>query len=195
MLSSITPLGERGRGRRWTTTATAYLLGSVVGGSLLGLALGALGSLLDVRTSIALAVIAGVALIGVLLDTKAGRVALPTVHRQVNETWLSEYRGVVVGWGWGFQLGLGVVTIVTTSLVYLTWVAALLTGSPAGGLLVGLVFGLVRGLPIVAMRNVDEPVRLAAVHRRMAGWAQPANRLALAFQVAIAATAIAGAAA
>ncbi|HZG93667.1 MAG TPA: sulfite exporter TauE/SafE family protein, partial [Mycobacteriales bacterium] len=165
MLSSITPLGERGRGRRWITTATAYLLGSVVGGSLLGLALGALGSMLDVRTSLALAVIAAVALVGVLLDTKAGRVALPTVHRQVNETWLSEYRGVIVGWGWGFQLGLGVVTIVTTSLVYLTWVAALLTGSLAGGLLVGLVFGLVRGLPIVAMRNVNEPVRLAAVHR------------------------------
>lgn len=198
MLSSMTPLGERGRGRRWATTATAYLIGSVVGGSLLGLLLGAVGSLLlPARPGVVVvgATVALVAVVGALLDLRIGRLRLPTVHRQVNETWLTEYRGVVVGAGWGFQLGLGVVTIVTTSLVYLTWTVALLTASPLGGLLVGLTFGLVRGLPIVVMRRVLDAARLAAVHRRMAGWAEPAHRIAIGFELAVAAGALAGVAA
>lgn len=197
MLSSMTPLGERGRGRRWRTTATAYLIGSVVGGALLGAFLGLVGSLLPGTPPGPLVVgviIAAVALVGVLLDLQVAGVALPTVHRQVNETWLSEYRGVVVGAGWGLQLGLGVVTIVTTSLVYLTWVVALLTASPVGGLLVGATFGLARGLPIVAMRRVFDAARLAAVHRRMAGWARPASQIAIGFELAVAAGAIVGAA-
>jgi hypothetical protein len=197
MLSSMTPLGERGRGRRWRTTATAYLIGSVVGGSLLGLLLGLAGSLLSGTPPSPVVVggtVAIAAVVGVLLDLQVAGVGLPTVHRQVNETWLSEYRGVVVGAGWGFQLGLGVVTIVTTSLVYLTWVVALLTASPLGGLIVGTMFGLARGLPIVAMRRVFDAARLAAVHRRMAGWAGPANQIAIGFELAVAAGAIVGAA-
>jgi hypothetical protein len=195
MLSSMTPLGERGRGRRWAPTATAYLIGSVVGGSLLGTALGAVGSLVGrPGPAVVGTTVGAVALAGALLDLRVGRLALPTVHRQVNETWLTEYRGVVVGAGWGFQLGLGVVTIITTSLVYLAWVVALLTGSPLGGLVVGATFGLVRGMPILAIRRVFDAARLAALHRRMAGWAGPAHRIAIGFQLAVAAGAIAGAA-
>lgn len=197
MLSSMTPLGERGRGRRWRTTATAYLIGSVVGGSLLGLGLGFVSSVLPGPPASPVVVgvtVGAAAVVGVLLDLKVAGRGLPTVHRQVNETWLSEYRGVVVGAGWGLQLGVGVVTIVTTSLVYLTWVVALLTASPLGGLLVGTTFGLARGVPIVAMRRVFDAARLAAVHRKMAGWARPANRIAIGFELAVAAGAIAGAA-
>jgi hypothetical protein len=194
MLSSMTPLGERGRGRRWATTATAYLIGSVVGGSMLGAALGGLGSLLPSRPGPAVVggTIVAAALAGVLLDLRVGGLSLPTLHRQVNETWLTEYRGVVVGAGWGFQLGLGVATIMTTSLVYLTWVVALLTTSALGGLVVGATFGLARGLPIVAMRGVFDASRRAAVHRRMAGWAQPAHRVAIGFELAVAAGVLAG---
>src|SRR5437588_613125 len=51
MLASIHPLGERARARRWGLTVSAYVVGSLAGGSLLGAALGAIGSPLraDVR--------------------------------------------------------------------------------------------------------------------------------------------------
>ncbi len=46
MLTSITPLGERGRGNRCAVTLTAYVLGCLLGGATTGVLLGALGSLL-----------------------------------------------------------------------------------------------------------------------------------------------------
>ena len=45
MLSSITPLGERGRAARWPLTTAAYLTASVLAGAALGAALGGLGGL------------------------------------------------------------------------------------------------------------------------------------------------------
>jgi hypothetical protein len=45
MLGSITPLGERSRGSHWWNTFGWFVAGSVGGGALVGLALGALGSL------------------------------------------------------------------------------------------------------------------------------------------------------
>ena len=44
MLSTITPLAEKGRGHRWWATATWYLVGSVAGGATLGAALGLLAA-------------------------------------------------------------------------------------------------------------------------------------------------------
>ena len=43
MLSSITPLGERGRGNRWALTAAAYVVASAAGGLLAGAVLGLAG--------------------------------------------------------------------------------------------------------------------------------------------------------
>ena len=42
MLGSVTPLGERGR-VRWWITASAYLVGSLVGGALFGGIVAAVG--------------------------------------------------------------------------------------------------------------------------------------------------------
>ena len=36
MLSSITPIGERGRGNRYGATATGFVIGGLVGGACLG---------------------------------------------------------------------------------------------------------------------------------------------------------------
>ena len=43
MLTSITPLGEQGRGNRWAVTTTAYAVGCLLGGAVTGVALGSLG--------------------------------------------------------------------------------------------------------------------------------------------------------
>lgn len=189
MLSSITPLGERGRQQRWSVTAGAYVAGSALGGAALGLGLGAAGALLLDRVgsarALALGLVGALAFVGLAIDLAAARfraVALPGPHRQVNEHWLDDYRGWVYGAGFGAQLGTGIVTIVTGSITYVVWLCALLSGSAIGGLVVGVVFGTVRALPIVFVRRVHDPATLRRFMGRLQQGFTPVRIAALGAQ-------------
>ena len=70
------------------------------------------------------------------------------------------YRSWVYGLGFGVQLGLGVVTIVTTSAIYAMLLAAALSGSAAAGALIGGVFGFVRAAVVFAVAGVKRPEQL-----------------------------------
>lgn len=194
MLASITPLGERGRRSSWARTVTAYVLGSTAAGALLGAALGSVGRLLPAGTDRArLFAFAAAGILGLLLDARVRGWRLPTVARQVDENWLVRYRGWVCGLGFGWQLGLGVVTIVTTSTVYLTLLLEMLSGSAQIGALIGGVFGGVRAVPVLLLRRVHQPADLRAAHRTLLAWAPAASRAALVLLgTAAAAAAIAG---
>ena len=180
MLASIHPLGERARDRRWGVTVGAYLLGSTVAAALFGVALGGLGGLLPLTAGVTagLVIVAG----ALALAADLGAFRLPTVHRQVDKDWLDRYRGWVVGLGFGFQLGLGVVTIVNTAAVYLTLVLALLSGSAAVGAVVGTTFGLVRALVILVVAPVRRPDQLRLALRRMHSWRSLSERAGIAVQ-------------
>jgi hypothetical protein len=163
MLTSITPLGERGRGNRWAVTTTAYAVGCALGGATTGLVLGGVGALLP---PLPVLLAAGAAcLLAAAADLAPGR--LPVGRRQVDERWLGRYRGWVYGLGFGYQLGLGVVTIVTSAATFAVLAVALLTQSPLAGALVGLVFGAARALPALLVRSVDRPDRLRQLARRV----------------------------
>ena len=179
MLSSITPLGERGRNNRWWLTAAAHITGSVAGGAAMGAALGAAGGLVRWADTPSLALLAAVALLGVLADLRVARLRVPTMNRQVDEGWLTTYRGWVYGVGYGFQLGLGVVTIVTSAATWVTLAAAFLTGSWTGGLAVGSVFGAARALPLLLTAPARSPGALRALLRRQQRWAAPARLAAI----------------
>jgi sulfite exporter TauE/SafE len=179
MLTSISPLGERARGNRFTVTAAAHVAGSGIGGAAVGAVAGLIGwallSPLDrtVASGTALAVVAVATLAAVALD----HVGVPTVHRQVDERWIGAYRGWVYGAGFGLQLGVGVITIVPSNVVYAALVGAATTGSPAAGAAVGLVFGVVRGVAVLLGRRVRTSQDLARLHRRVATAAPIASRL------------------
>ncbi len=179
MLSSITPLGERGRASRWRVTATAYVLGSMLGGAGVGALAGGIGWLLPFEvaafTTTSLVLLAVAAAGAVLVECRV-LPSLPTVRRQVDEDWLHRYRGWVYGLGFGLQLGAGLVTIVTSATVYLTVILAVLTGSPVAGAAVGLVFGATRALPVLTQRRVATTARLASSSQRLASLA-PTGRL------------------
>ena len=167
MLASIHPLGERAKHNRWAVTVAFYLFGSVAAGTVLGAALGTLG------LHAGPAIVAALCLVAALVDASGRRP--PGWRRQVNEDWLHRYRGWVYGVGFGFQLGLGVVTIVTTAAVYLAFTLAALSGSPASGALIGATFGLSRAAPVLLMGRVGAPDALRAFHGRHAGaapWAR-----------------------
>ncbi|MDT7572309.1 MAG: hypothetical protein QOE05_2483 [Actinomycetota bacterium] len=169
MLTSISPLGERARGNRWGVTVTLYVVASLLGGLTTGALLGFAGSFFDASAWVA-AVVCGVAAV---LDVAR---RLPTMRRQVDEDWLTRYRGWVYGVGFGYQLGLGVVTIVTSAATYAMLALCLLSGSTTRGLVIGGCFGLVRALPILALRRASTPEALRAIAARLEVLASAAGR-------------------
>jgi hypothetical protein len=196
MLGSITPLGERGRNSRWSVTMTSFVLGATAGGLAFGAALGWLGSI--VRSAVAgwtatasLVALGVVVLIGVAFDLRLVPVGLPTVRRQVDERWLQRYRGWVYGVGFGFQLGLGVVTIVVTTAIYATFAAALLSGSALWGATIGGAFGLFRAATSFTVGRVRRPDQLVRVDARLRRFDGTSRRAAVALEVGLAATALA----
>jgi len=169
MLSSITPLGERGRNNRFIVAASFFVVGSVLGGMTTGALAGAVGQVaLPTAPVLDGIVILLLALLGAALDARIAGLRLPTITRQVDERWLQKYRGWVYGAGFGFQLGTGVATIVSSAAVYLMIVAAVLTRSVEAGLAIGAVFGTVRGLSILLARRVATYDELRNLHRRIA---------------------------
>jgi sulfite exporter TauE/SafE len=190
MLGSITPLGERSRGRRWGITVTAFALGAVAAGAAAGAALGAAGSVVALTAATRAWALAVAVALAVVVDAAPG-LRPPGPRRQVNEEWLHRYRGWVYGAGFGVQLGLGVTTIVSTAAVYATGAAAFLAGSAAAGALVGGAFGAARAATLLASGRVREPRALALLHRRLDAWERPARIGAIAVQVCLLAAALA----
>jgi len=196
MLSTITPFGERGKGHRYGATCGWFVLGAVVG----GLALGGLaaGLAAAVHATGASATVVGVLALGATLvaalsDTGLAGAKLPVHFRQVNERWLDAYRPWVYGAGFGFQIGCGLATYITTCAVYLTVVLAALTASPMVALLVGVGFGLVRGLAVGLTRNTRTPTALLAFHQRFAllqPWADRAVLASLAMSAVVLSVAV-----
>jgi cytochrome c biogenesis protein CcdA len=134
--------------------------------------------------------VAVAAVVGLAFDVGLGGLRLPTNHRQVNERWLDRYRGVVYGFGFGAQLGFGLATIVTGSIIYVMIVAAAASGSVAGGALIGVVFGLVRALPQLGTRDATTPANLRDVIRRSQRLVEPVRTASLVLQGLVAAAAI-----
>jgi len=145
MLGSISLLGERARGRRWIVTATALAIGATAAGSALGFVFGAAGSVLPLdataRVELELALVAAAAAVdAVWLPRRAGPI------RQVNDQWLAVYRGWVAGSGFGVQLGLAVVTVVTSATTYVFLGSMLLVGSVSAAVLIGFTYGAMRAV-------------------------------------------------
>ncbi|MCW2608062.1 MAG: hypothetical protein JWO60_2755 [Frankiales bacterium] len=168
MLTSISPLGEQARGQRYGLTVAAHLLGGLLGGATTGAVLGALGALLRPPVELAVPVL----LLAAVADLRGVRVG----RRQVDEDWLGRYRGWVYGGGYGYQLGLGVVTVVTSAATLAVLALLLLVADPAAAATVGGVFGLVRGLPLLALRRADTPAALRDAAGRLERLGPPASR-------------------
>jgi hypothetical protein len=183
MLASINPLGERMRNRRWGGSFAWYLAGSVAGGLTMGVAFGALGAalfaLFDPTDTAVGVLVLGAGVVGVAFETHLFGLHLPTIIRQVDENWLGRYRAWIYAGGFGYQLGLGVVTVVTSAGVYLTWILCLLSGCVWGGMLIGAVFGVVRALPLLLVARVDGPASLRTALRAFNARAPLASLAAL----------------
>ncbi len=135
MLSSITPVSERAKGNSYRSTAAWFVLGSTLGGATLGTAMAAAAAAahrlgLSPTGTGTLAVAA--ALVSAGSDAGVFGFRVPIHRRQVNERWLDRYRPWVYGAGFGWQIGSGLSTYITTAAVYLMVVLGALDGKSGG---------------------------------------------------------------
>jgi len=192
MLSTITPIGERARSYRWGASAAWFIAGAVLGGAtlatgtaLLAAGVGALD--LSVETRVALAAV--VTAVTLASDLNLGGFRLPAHTRQVNETWLDQFRSWVYAGGFGWQIGVGLATYITTAAVYLMIALAALTASPAVAFAVVTGFGLVRGLAVLLGKGLTTPQKMMALHRRLEELLPTAQRAVVAVQALVLAVA------
>jgi hypothetical protein len=188
MLASIHPLGERARHNRWGLTVAAHLLGSWAGGVAVFGALGLLGTVVSLPVEVAVPGMAGA--VGLELWALRPDRRVPGPRRQVNEDWLNRYRGWVYGAGFGFQLGVGLATIVTSAALYAALLLTLLSHSAGAGVVAGTVYGLGRAAPLVGAWRVRRPEQLAAFHRRSQRLAGPVRMAAVAGLVVLGAATV-----
>jgi hypothetical protein len=191
MLSSLTPLAERGRGHSFRTTAVWFIVGGIIGGCALG-ALGALGAVgvraMGPSRSVVLGIVALAALIAMASDVEFFGFRLPVHHRQVNERWLDQFRAWVYGIGFGFQIGTGLATYIMTSALYLLVVIAALSQSVVVAIALGTLFGLVRGLAVLLGHTITSPETLRSFHRRFSAIGPQVRRLTIGVECGCAAT-------
>lgn len=188
MLSTITPIGELGRGNRWGASAAWFIAGATLGGATLalGAALLAAGvAALDLSGEALVGIAALLAAVTASSDLALGGFRLPSHIRQVNERWLEQYRPWVYGGGFGWQIGVGLATYVTTAAVYLMLALAALTASPAAAFGVVTGFGFVRGLAVLLGRNLTSFERMAALHKRLHELLPTAQRAIVAVQAVV----------
>lgn len=181
MLSSITPLGQRGRGMSWSRTVVAFWVGALLAGAVVFGTLGWIGESAGVDGlnpwyTVVVLVAAG------LLDF-AG-VKPPGLHRQVDEDWLGRYRDWVVGLGFGAQLGAGFATIIPSFGTWALFLIALGAGFPFA-ILIGIAFGAGRSLLLFSTRRVRSTSSLADRMRRFNSAEEMARRLAVAGYAAV----------
>jgi len=182
MLSTITPFSERAKGHSYRATAGWFVVGATLGGATLGglMALLALAVQAVPATTATTGLVAlAAALVAAASDRGIAGIRLPVHHRQVNERWLDRYRPWVYGAGFGWQIGTGLATYVTTAAVYLTVVLGALTGRPAVALAVGTGFGFLRGMAVLLTRDLADPSELRAFHRRFLEVGPVAGRLVI----------------
>lgn len=192
MLSTITPIGERGRNNRYGLTAAWFIAGAVLGGATLGAATAALAALVgaaDLSGDARVGIAALLGTVTIASDLAPGGWRLPAHKRQVNETWLDQFRSWVYAGGFGWQIGVGLATYVTTSAVYLMIAMSALSGSPLAAFAVVTGFGLVRGLAVLLGRNLTTPQRMMVLHRRLDALLPAAQRVVVAVQVCVVAVA------
>ena len=170
MISAINPFSERARGHRYWLTAGWFVLGSVLGGAGVG-ALGAVGALMieaiSLPVAVGFALAACCTLVTAASDTTVFGFRLPIHPRQVNEHWLGRYRRWVYAAGFGAQIGTGLATYIMTAAVYLVPILGALSGSPRIALLLGVLFGLMRGLGVLVSATTSTPEGLRRLHRRL----------------------------
>ncbi len=160
-----------------------------MGGVTLGAVMAALAaavSAIGATSTALLGIAAGIAVLGATVDAGVLGFAPPFFKRQVNEYWLTRYRAWVYGSGFGWQIGAGITTYIMTAAVFVTVAFGALTAGPWAALVLGVGFGLARGLAVLLTARRHTTTELFALHRRFDALGEPVRRAVIVVQLAVA---------
>jgi hypothetical protein len=149
--SMVETLGAAPRRTTLAASVAAFAVGALAGGvtTFAGLALA--GTLvLPERSWAAIGPVTGIALIAGAAEARGTRI-VPQIRRQVPEAWRRTLPLPVAAGAYGVLLGLGFTTFVLTFAFWGLALTMLLLADPRLGLVVGLVFGIGRALPVGAI--------------------------------------------
>jgi cytochrome c biogenesis protein CcdA len=152
MVGTIGPL-VKVAAAEWLMASGSYVLGSVLGGALIGSALGMFGSLvlgasaLNALNGVVVLFVAGV--VAVARDAGFVRLEGPSFKRSVPKSWHYALGRRIAPAAYGFVLGLGITTTVPVAAYYwlLFWVFA--AADPLYGAITMAAYGLGRFVPVL----------------------------------------------
>jgi hypothetical protein len=191
MAETITPVVHGGKRRPYLLPALLHVVGATVSAALLGLALGGIGALARAPWEATPAVVAAVALLYFVREAFSVPVPLPDRKRQVPEWWRTFFSPAVAALLYGAGLGVGFLTYLSFGTFAVVMAAALASGAPAEAGALCSLFGLGRGLAVVAVTWRSGPGSIDRLDRVAE---RPGPRLANAAALAaVAAAAVAAA--
>lgn len=150
MIGTISPLVQ-GEPRQWGRSSLLHLVGSVGG----GMAIFGLLSYIGASTLTGVPAPArwlGAGLVALLLTFRGVHglsFPLPQSHRSVPQSWWFDFGPNQASFAYGLVLGTGITTVIPFGAFYLLMVWAMLVANVPYGLMLGGVYGLTRGLPVL----------------------------------------------
>ncbi len=168
MVATIPAVSRAARGHRLVPTAFAHLVGSSLGGAVVGSALALIGFPLALRMGEKRGLIIGiVALIFALGEFGLLKVPRPQRHKQVPAGWRARFPPEIVAGLYGVMLGTGVMTPIWFATVYVMFVWMALSGNMVLSAMIGAIYGATRAVPpILAAGFIHSPEE--ALHFGMA---------------------------
>jgi hypothetical protein len=160
MVETITPVVYGGR-TRWAVALALHTIGALATAAVFGATLGLLGAALGApwgrAGGAAVAVVAGIYLLGELPGWKGWRPPVPQMRRQVPAWWREYFGWAFASFLYGAGLGIGFFTFLRNGTLVAVAAGALASGRPMLGALVMAPFGLARGLSAGMSARVDSP--------------------------------------
>lgn len=153
LIGALTHLGEVPfEKKQWFRSVLAYTLGGCVSATLVGAALGVLGRWLGVH-ALGIPALWVICVLGLTLAAREWgwiRFPLPQRRRQTEKVWAHQFGFVIASALWGFDIGLGFATRISTGGFWILTAVAVALGDPAYGGLLLLMYWFGRALTVWA---------------------------------------------
>jgi hypothetical protein len=146
---------------RYGAWAFLWILGHVLGGSLVGATLGWSGAMLSPQgRTLGVMVLSICCLAWGLHQLGVFRLPMPQLSRQVARSWLLKLPWNLVALGYGVQLGCGLATRITVATTYAVVGCTIVAGSAAEGAALMGLYGAARGFfPVLVGAKLTSPQR------------------------------------